>query len=182
MTEKIPIATSELELIIGDVTLTGADAFVFYAQSDLELGSGFGTAISIRGGPTIKKELDELGPLETGEAIATTAGNLNAKYIIHAVGPRFQEKDTEQKLRTTVRAALECGEGKGAASIAFPPMGAGFYGIPLPVCARVMTQTIRDYLDQGSKLQKIVIVALDSREYKPFRESLETLMKKEAVT
>ena len=182
MTETIPIATSELELIIGDLTLTEADAFVFYAQSDLDLGSGFGTAISVRGGPTIKKELDELGPLETGEAIATTAGNLNAKYIIHAVGPRFQEKDTELKLRTTVKAALECAESKGATSIAFPPMGAGFYGIPLPICAHIMTQTIRDYLEQGSTLQKVVIVALDSREYKPFQESIETLMNKEAVS
>jgi len=182
MTETIPIATSELELIIGDVTLTEADAFVFYAQSDLELGSGFGTAISVRGGPTIKKELDGLGPLETGEAVASTAGNLDAKYIIHAVGPKFQEEDTEQKLRTTIRSALECGESKGATSIAFPPMGTGFYGIPLPVCARIMTQTIRDYLEQGSKLQKVAIVALDSREYKPFHECLETLMKKETVS
>lgn len=181
MTVTIPVATAQLKLTIGDLTLNESDAFVFYAEPSLELGSGFGTAISVRGGPGIKKELDELGPLETGEAVATTAGNLKAKYIIHAVGPRFQEQDTQQKLRTTMRSSLACAEEKGAVSIAFPPMGAGFYGIPLPVCASVMIQSIRDYLEEGSKLQEVVIVALDSREYEPFQECLRELTKKETV-
>ena len=87
------IGSTELELVIGDITLLEVDAFIFYAQSNLELGSGFGSAISVRGGPSIKKELEDLEPRETGEAVATSGGNLNAKFIVHAVGPKFQEDE-----------------------------------------------------------------------------------------
>ena len=150
MTENVPIGAAEIELVIGDVTMLAVDAFVFYAQSDLELGSGFGTAIAVRGGPSIKKELEGLAPLETGEAAVTSGGNLTAKFIVHAVGPKFQEEDTEAKLRTTIFNSLRCAEEKAAKSIAFPPMGAGFYGIPLPVCAKVMVETLAYYLEEGS--------------------------------
>jgi O-acetyl-ADP-ribose deacetylase (regulator of RNase III) len=61
-------------------------------------------------------------------------------------------------------------------------MGAGFYGIPLPVCAKVMIETIVNYLNEGSELSKIAIVALDSREYKPFKETFATFTEKEPVT
>lgn len=182
MTENLPIGNAELELITGDVTMLEVDAFVFYAQSNLELGSGFGTAISVRGGPEIRKELETLAPLDTGEAVATSGGKLPADFIIHAVGPRFQEANTEAKLRTTILSSLRCAEGKGVKSIAFPPMGAGFYGIPLPVCARVMIEAIADHLQEQSTIEKVVIVALDSREYAPFMQFLETLAQKETVT
>ena len=182
MTENVRIGSTELELVIGDITLLEVDAFVFYAQSNLELGSGFGSAISVRGGPSIKKELEGLEARKTGEAVATSGGNLNAKFVVHAVGPKFQEDSTEAKLRTTICSSLRCAEEKGVKTLAFPPMGAGFYGIPLPLCAKVMVETISGYLEEGSLFSKIMIVALDSREYKPFKQCLETLTHKEAVT
>jgi len=183
MTENVPFGAAELELVIGDITMLEVDAFVFYARSDLELGSGFGTAISVRGGPTIKKELAELAPVETGEVVVTSGGNLTAEFVIHAVGPKFQEVNTEAKLRTTILNSLRCAEEKKVKSLAFPLMGAGFYGIPLPVCAKVMVETIADYLEEGSTLEKVVIAALDSREYGPFKQCLETLLpQKETVT
>ena len=61
-------------------------------------------------------------------------------------------------------------------------MGTGFYGIPLPVCAKVMTETITNYLEDGSTLEKVLIVTLDSREYKPFKQALESSTLKETVT
>lgn len=181
MTETVRIGAAELELIIGDITMTDSDAFVFYAESNLELGSGFGTAISVRGGPTIKKELAELSPVETGEVAVTSAGKLPAKLIIHAVGPKFQEQNTPAKLRTTLLNSLRCAEDKEVKSIAFPPMGAGFYGIPLPLCAQVMVESITEYLRKGSAIEKVLIVALDSREYVPFKQFLETFTEKETV-
>ena len=117
---------ARVRLIRGDITELDVDAFVFYAQPDLALGSGFGTAISVRGGPSIQKELDELGPVETGQAVVTGAGKLKADFIVHAVGPRFQEEDTEGKLRTTVLNSLKAAEEKGVKRIALPAMGAGF--------------------------------------------------------
>ncbi len=166
------IDDSTVRLVCADVTEADVDAFVFYAQPDLTLGSGFGTAISVRGGPSVQKELDELGPIQTGEVVVSGAGNLKAKFIIHALGPRFNEEDTEGKLRTTVTNSLVAAEEKGVARIAFPPMGAGFYTVPLDLCARVMIEAIQDYLGGETKIEEVVICAGDRREFKPFASRL----------
>ena len=79
----IQIKQSVVRLIRDDITDIEVDAFVYYAQHDLVLGSGFGGAIAVRGGPSVQKELDELDPLETGNAIVSGAGNLKAEHIIH---------------------------------------------------------------------------------------------------
>ncbi|MHC4470081.1 MAG: macro domain-containing protein, partial [Planctomycetota bacterium] len=113
MPEGNPVESTPLELVRGDVTLLEVDAFVFYATHDLKLGSGFGGAIAVRGGPSIQEELDELGPLETCEAVVSAAGELKAKHIIHAVGPRFEEPGVEDKLRRTMRNVLALADEKG---------------------------------------------------------------------
>ena len=159
---------SVVRLVKGDVTQLDVDAFVFYAQQDLILGTGFGTAISVRGGPTIQKELQELGPVATGEAVVSGAGNLKAKYIIHAVGPRFQEPDTEAKLRTTVHNVLKRAEEKGIRRIAFPAMGAGYYGIAPDLCARVMMQAIGDHLQGETGINEVIICVFDTPQYDSF--------------
>ncbi|NIO27748.1 MAG: hypothetical protein GTO29_04240 [Candidatus Latescibacteria bacterium] len=170
MTEEKRINQSTLRLIKDDVTDIDIDAFVFYAQPNLALGAGFGTAISTRGGASIQKELDEIAsPIATGDAVVSSAGKLKAKYIIHAVGPRFQEEDTEDKLRTTMRSALKRAEENGFERIAFPAMGVGFYGIPLDLCARVMIEAIKDHLEGETGIKEVIICVLDSREYKPFQ-------------
>ena len=143
VSEGVQIGQSVVQLIKGDVTDLAVDAFVFYAQPDLALGSGFGTAISVRGGPTIVKELEALGPVATGEAVVSAAGDLKADFIIHAVGPRFREDDIESKLRTTMVNSLKRAEEKGVERIAFPAMGAGYYGIAPDLCARVMLEEIK---------------------------------------
>jgi len=164
-----------VRLVKGDITELDVDAFVFYAQPDLALGSGFGTAISVRGGPSIQKELQDLGPLATGEAVVSAAGNLKAEYIVHAVGPRFQEEDTEAKLRTTVRNSLGRAEAKGIRRIAFPAMGAGYYGIPADLSARVMLEVIKDYLQGETRIKELIICVLDTPQYDAFAAQLETL-------
>lgn len=172
MTEAVSghlqVGRSAVRLVCGDITDLEVDAFVFYAQHDLVLGSGFGTAISTRGGPSIQKELDELGPLETGQAVVTGAGNLKAQHIVHAVGPRFNEADTDGKLRTTVLNSLRAADEKGLKRIAMPAMGAGFYGIPLDVCARVMLDTLVGYLEGESGIEEVVLCVIDRREHGPF--------------
>lgn len=166
---------SVVRLIKGDITDIEIEAFVFYARHDLVLGTGFGTAISTRGGPTIQKELEGLAPLQTGEAVVTAAGNLKAGYIVHAVGPRFQEEDIEGKLRTTILSSLKCADEKGIKQIALPAMGAGFYGIPLDVCARVMLGTTKSYLEGETGIEEVILCVLDSREYEPFNSELSKL-------
>ena len=175
MSESTKIHNSNVRLVKGDITLLEVQAFAFYAQHDLQLGSGYGTAISQRGGPKIQEELDALAPLATTEVVVSGAGALHADHIVHAVGPRFREEDIEGKLRTTMLNCLREADAKGIRSIAFPAMGAGFYGIPLPVCAEVMLTAIRDFLCQETNLEEVVICLLDTREMKPFAEQLSVL-------
>jgi len=163
------IDTRRLVLTQGDYTLLECDAIVYYARHDLKLGSGFGGAISVRGGPSIQKELDNIKtPLETCDVVVTGAGNLNAKFIIHAVGPRFFEPETEEKLRRTMRNCLMCSLERGFAEVVFPAMGAGFYKVPLDLCANVMLSEISAHLRAHKKPETVVVCLNDSREFEAF--------------
>jgi len=166
---------TSVRLEMGDITDLDIEAFVFYARSDLELGSGYGTAIMVRGGPGVKKELESLAPVKTGEAVVTSAGELKAKYIVHAVGPKFQEPDTEGKLRKTMQAAIEAAEARGIERLAFPPMGSGFYGVPPDLCAEVMVSVLKEHLSNGSRLKEVVFCPLHARDYDPIRKKLGSL-------
>lgn len=172
VSEALKINNSSLRLIRSDITELEVEAFVYYAQHDLALGSGFGGAITVRGGPAIQKELNELGPLKTTEAIVSDAGKLNATHIVHAVGPRFNEEDTEGKLRATVLNSLKAAEEKGIKRIAMPAMGAGFYGISLDVCSRVMVEAIKSYLEGQTAIEEVVICVGEKRELAPFEKQL----------
>jgi len=110
-----------------------------------------------------------------GEAVVTTAGSMQAHHIVHACGPKFQEPDREPKLRKTMRAALNAAASAGLTSIAFPPMGAGFYGIPLDLCTRVMIEEISRFLAEASSVSEVIICALDMREFSAFQPKLEAL-------
>jgi O-acetyl-ADP-ribose deacetylase len=164
-----------LRLEKGDLTALPVDAFVFYAREDLELGTGFGSAIQARGGAAIKEQLGKVGRIGMGEAVVTTAGTLQARHIVHACGPKFQEPDREPKLRKTMQAALDAAASAGLTSIAFPPMGAGFYGIPLDLCARVMLEEISHFLAEASSVSEVIICVLDLREFSAFHPKLEAL-------
>ncbi len=159
---------SKIRLEKGDVTAMEIEAIVFYASPDLLLGSGFGSAIAARGGMSIQEELKAFGTASVGEAVVTKAGRLNSDYIVHAVGPRFQEKNSEEKLRTTMKNAIDAATAKGIKKIAFPPMGSGFYGIPLDTCAKVMIEEINNKISAGSSLEDVIICVLDNREYRAF--------------
>ncbi|MFH1892673.1 MAG: macro domain-containing protein [Candidatus Zixiibacteriota bacterium] len=172
MSDTLQVKNSTLRLMKADITDIEIESFVYYAQHDLALGSGFGTAISMRGGPTVQQELKALGTLETTEAVVTAAGDMKATYIIHAVGPRFQEEDLEEKLRKTIRNALQKAEDRKIKAIAFPAMGAGFYGVPLDVSARITIKTIVSYLNGETGIRDVVICLNDMREYRPFQSQL----------
>ena len=169
MPESTSIHGCTLKLIQQDITDFEVEAIVFYARPDLALGSGFGSAITRRGGPSIKSELDKVGAIKPTEAVITTGGGMKTGYIVHAAGPAFQEAELEAKLRTTILNALRCAEEKGIRQIAFPPMGAGFYGIPLFSCREIMMRSFNDHLAGGGALKEIVICANDPREYRAFQ-------------
>lgn len=165
-----------VRLVKSDITLLEVDAFVFYAQPDLALGSGYGTAISLRGGPSVQKEATALAPVEATGAVATGAGRLEAKYILHAVGPRFAEPATDEKLAATVDSVLRLAEEKQIATLALPPMGSGFYGVPPALCARVLVERVVAHLSAGgSGLKEITFCVIDDRDHAPFAAELAKL-------
>jgi O-acetyl-ADP-ribose deacetylase (regulator of RNase III) len=173
MADSIKINDKTLRIMKGDITDQEIESFVYYARDDLALGSGFGTAISVRGGPSVQKELDEIGGIKVTEAVVTSAGEMKAKYIVHANGPKFQEENLPEKLKQTVINALKKADEKGIKAVAFPPMGAGFYGVPLEQSADITINTIKEYLSQnGSGITEAVICLLDNREYAPFEQRL----------
>ena len=112
MAEK-KIGDKVIRLVRGDITNLEVEAFVYDITADAKLGTGYGGAISQRGGPTIQKELSEIGSCPTGEAIVTSAGKMKAKHIIHVNGPKFFEPDTEGKLRRADPGGPAAGRGKG---------------------------------------------------------------------
>ncbi len=174
--KEMKINDRVLRIVREDVTDVEVDAFVYYASRDLVLGSGWGSAIAVRGGAGIQEELNGLAPVDTGDAVITAAGEMKANHIIHAVGPRFQEEDEEAKLRKTMLSALKCAEEKGVATLAFPPMGTGFYGISLDLSAKVMLETIRAHLNSGqSSVKEIQICLMDSREFPPFEARMDKI-------
>ena len=175
MSEEKKLGGTAVRVETRDITDFEVDGFVYYAVEDLALGTGFGTAIQARGGPGIRKELEELGPIGLGEAVASSAGNMKAKSIIHAVGPKFQESGREEKLRVTMQNSLRVAEEQGLKTLAFPAMGAGFYMIPVEMSARVMYETIREHVTNSSGLEEITICVLDSNQYGVFTSQLQAL-------
>ena len=156
---------SVIRLLRVDITELEVDGFVFYAQPDLNLGSGFGGAIGVRGGASIQKELNQLaadGPLPTGAVVVSEAGKLKADFILHAVGPRFKEAETERKLLGTMNNCLAAAEEKGMKTLAFPLMGAGYYGIPPAVSARVMLDALNAHLAVSSGIEEVLICVFDT--------------------
>ncbi|MFH2037122.1 MAG: macro domain-containing protein, partial [Candidatus Zixiibacteriota bacterium] len=96
-------------------------------------------------------------------------------YIIHANGPKFQETDIPVKLKNTVINCLKAAEDKGIKQVVFPAMGAGFYGIPLDQSAEITLTAIREYLNNGSKLEDVTVCLLDNREYIPYQSKLSSM-------
>jgi O-acetyl-ADP-ribose deacetylase (regulator of RNase III) len=167
-----PIHGKSIRLEKGDLTGVPVDAIVLYAREDLQLGSGFGSAVTARGGIAIQSELKRIWHIGMGEAVVTSAGTLPSENIIHACGPKFQEADVEGKLRKCLQASLQAAAAKGFKTVAFPPMGAGFYGVPLELCARVMVEVIGGFLSQSSSLEEVLLCVIDDRELRVFEAGL----------
>jgi len=165
-----------IRLTVGLITdLDNVDGIVYYARPDLTLGTGFGTAISAQGGPKVQLELKKTGSVTVTDVVVTGGGNLHARYIFHAVGPRFHEEGEEEKLRTTTLNVLRKAEELKIEKIAFPAMGAGFYGIPLEVCARITMETVREFVEKAETLKEVVFCLRDSRELRVFQRQMEKM-------
>jgi O-acetyl-ADP-ribose deacetylase (regulator of RNase III) len=140
----------KIELVLGDITEQHVDAIVNAANSSLLGGGGVDGAIHRRGGPAILEECRALRDgrlrhgLPTGQAVATTAGNLNARWVIHTVGPVYAKReDRSHLLASAYRESLRVADSLGAAAVAFPAISAGIYGWPADDAARIAVSTVQ---------------------------------------
>lgn len=165
-----------IRLVQGDITRETVDAIVNAANSSLLGGGGVDGAIHRRGGPAILDECRKLRAslygkgLRTGQAVATTAGELDARWVIHTVGPRFTpEEDRSELLASCYRESLRVADGLGARTVAFPAVSAGIYGWPMGDAARIAVETVRA---TQTAVEEVRFVLFDERAFEAFAAQL----------
>jgi len=161
-----------IRLVQGDITRESADAIVNAANSSLLGGGGVDGAIHRRGGPAILADCRKLRAshygkgLPTGKAVATTAGDLDARWVIHTVGPRYShEVDRSDLLASCYRESLRVADELGARTVAFPAVSAGIYGWPMDDAARIAVETVRE---TRTAVEEVRFVLFDETAYRAF--------------
>jgi O-acetyl-ADP-ribose deacetylase (regulator of RNase III) len=164
---------TRISLIEGDITEQSVDAIVNAANSALILGAGVAGAIHQRGGPSIGEECAAHGPIEVGAAVVTGAGELDARYVIHAAGMAPAGQASEESLRSSLRAALELAQARGCQTIAVPAIGAGIGGLSMQRCAEISLAEAGRYVEEagdlaGVPLEEIRFVLFGEPSYRVF--------------
>jgi len=155
-------------VIEGDITEADVDVIVNAANSALILGAGVAAAIRAKGGPSIQAECDELGPIEVGDAVVTGAGELPARYLIHAAGMSPGGVASAESIRASVRRSLELAREKACRSIAIPAIGAGVGGFAEQRCAEILLEEARAHLAGETSLEEVRFVLKGEPTYRIF--------------
>jgi O-acetyl-ADP-ribose deacetylase (regulator of RNase III) len=170
---KVKINNRLLELLDGDLTEMDTDAIVNAANAQLVMGGGVAGAIRKKGGPEIQAECNKIGGTFVGGAVITTGGNLKAKHVIHAVGPRMGEGDEDQKLKNATLNSLKVAVENNLKSISFPAISTGIFGFPIERCADIMLKTTIDYLKGQTSMERVVFCLFGGDSYEVFANQLE---------
>ena len=169
---RVNIENCVLELLEGDITDMDSDAIVNAANSQLILGGGVAGAIRRKGGPKIQEECNKAGGTFVGGAVKTTAGDLKAKYVIHAVGPQMGEGNEDEKLKSATLNSLKLADENNVKSISFPAISTGIFGYPMERCAKIMLRTTIDYLKGETGLEKVIFCLFERDSYEVFENQL----------
>ena len=163
-----------LMLLQGSIVGVQADAIVNAANETLAGGGGVDGAIHDAGGPRILEECHTIGGCRTGSAVVTTAGNLAAQYIFHAVGPIYgYHENPSDLLRSAYQSCLDLAEQYRLESIAFPSLSTGTFGYPLREAAAIAVRTIIAHLTAPTSLKQVTIVLFDRTAYQVYARALE---------
>ena len=171
-TMRVNINNRVLELVEGDITEMETDAVVNAANAQLVLGGGVAGAIRKKGGPEIQEECNKIGGTFVGGAAITTGGNLKAKYVIHAVGPRMGEGNEDEKLKNATLNSLKLADENDLKSISFPAISTGIFGFPIQRCAEIMLRTTKDYIKGRTGLEKVIFCLFGQDSYQVFANQL----------
>lgn len=156
----------------GDITKVEADCIVNAANSLGMMGGGVAGALRRAGGDEIDREARAKAPIPVGEAVATTAGRLNARYVIHApTMERPAMPSSPEKIRAATRAALRVAEECGCRSVAIPGMGTGVGGVSPHDAARAMVSALREFAD-SPVIEQVVLMDIGDAMVDAWRDAL----------
>jgi len=167
------IKNTEIKIVQGDITGLKVDAIVNAANNKLVMGGGVAGVIKRKGGKLIEDEAVKKGPIKIGDSVATCAGSLVAKFVIHAATMGMDFHTDEIKIRNSSRSALEVAEGLSISSLAFPALGCGVGGFPLLAAAKIMAQEVfRHIREHESRLREVIFCLYDKRAYDTFNNGV----------
>lgn len=172
------IKKSILQLVEGDITEMETNAIVNAANEYLKHGGGVAGAIVRKGGRIIQEESDKIGYCPVGQAVITGGGNLKAKYVIHAVGPRMGEGNEDEKLRNVTLSSLKLADENNLTSIAFPAISTGIFGFPMDKAAKIMLKTVINYLKGETNLKRVIFCLFSKDSLNIFEKELEAQLPK----
>ncbi len=166
-----------IALTQGDITRQDVDAIVNAANSSLLGGGGVDGAIHRAGGPAILEECRRLGGCDAGDAKATTAGDLPARWVIHTVGPVWQGGNSgeDELLASAHRRSLEVAAELRARTVAFPAISTGVYRFPVERAARIALRTTADSLERHPEIERVTFVLFSDDHLGAFERALAEL-------
>ncbi len=167
------INNSKIKIVKDDITNQSTDAIVNAANANLILGGGVAGAIRIKGGPSIQEQCNIIAPINVGDAAITSGGNLKARRVIHAVGPRMGEGNEDYKLNMATKRSLLLADKHSLKSIAFPAISTGIFGYPIERCAQIMTNTVIEYLKTNTSIEMVIFCLFSENDYNIFSNVLE---------
>jgi O-acetyl-ADP-ribose deacetylase len=163
---------AELEARQADITKLEVDAISNAANTDLRHGGGVAGAIVRAGGRSIQDESDRVAPIEIGEAVATGAGGLPARWVIHAATMRLGGPTSAEAIRSATASTLRVADELGAHSLGLVAFGTGVGGFPIDEAARIEVAEVRRHLDGDSGLERIVFCVFGDDAQRAFDRAL----------
>ena len=179
---EVTINQTKLSIVQGDITKQATDAIVNAANPSLMGGGGVDGAIHRAGGPAILEECKQIvsrqGRLPTGKAVITTGGNLEARYVIHTVGPIWHggTKGEAELLASAYGESLKLAAEKGLSSISFPSISTGAYGYPVAKAAEVALASVIAFIQDVTSLREVTFVLFDPNTHSSYCEALNKLV------
>jgi O-acetyl-ADP-ribose deacetylase (regulator of RNase III) len=163
---------AEIEVKQADITKLEVDAIANAANTELRHGGGVAGAISRAGGPVVQSESDERAPIGLGEAVATTAGEMPSRWVIHAATMELGGPTSAEIIRQATASTLAKADELGARSLALVAFGTGVGGFPLDEAARIEVEEVRRHLDSGSGLERVIFAVHGDEAERAFRSAM----------
>jgi O-acetyl-ADP-ribose deacetylase (regulator of RNase III) len=165
---------AEIEVERADITKLEVDAIANAANTQLRHGGGVAGAISRAGGPAVQEESDRAAPIELGDAVETTAGEMPSRWVIHAATMELGGPTSAEIIRRATASTLAKSDELGARSLALVAFGTGVGGFPPEEAARIEIEEVRRHLDAGSGLERVVFAVHGEEAERAFREALDS--------